>query len=87
MSSIKQLPSDVVARIESSAAIASLNIVILGLLKNSLDAGAQHTRVVVDYSKGSCSVIDDGLGIPPSEFQRGGGLGKLHCGRFISGIW
>jgi DNA mismatch repair protein MLH3 len=80
MSAIKQLPSDVVARIKSSAAITSLNVVILGLLKNSLDAGAQQIKVFADYSKGSCSVIDDGLGIPPAEFQKGGGLGKLHCG-------
>jgi DNA mismatch repair protein MLH3 len=82
--SIKQLPSDVVAQIKSSIAITSLNSVILGLLKNSLDAQCSKISLSVDYRRGNCSVEDNGLGIAPAEFLEKGGLGKLHCkGRLI----
>lgn len=77
--SIKQLPPDVVAQIESSIAISSLNSVILGLVKNSLDAQCSKVNISVDYRKGNCSVEDNGLGIAPTEFLEDGGLGKLHC--------
>jgi len=77
--SIKQLPSDVAAQIQSSIAIASLNSVILGLIRNSLDAQSSKINISVDYRRGNCSVEDDGLGIAPAEFLESGGLGKLHC--------
>ena len=77
--SIKQLPPDVVAQIKSSIAITSLNSAILGLLQNSLDARAVQINISVDYRRGNCSVEDNGLGIPPTEFSEGSGLGKLHC--------
>lgn len=32
----------------------------------------------VDYSRGSCSVEDDGSGIFSADFEADGGLGK-HC--------
>jgi DNA mismatch repair protein MLH3 len=35
--------------------------------------------ICIDYLRGSCSVEDNGLGIPPAEFKPSGGLGKLHC--------
>ncbi|KAB5583511.1 putative MLH3 protein [Coniochaeta sp. 2T2.1] len=76
--SIKQLPPDIVAQIKSSIAITSLNSVILGLLKNSLDAKALKINISVDYRRGNCSVEDNGLGIAPTEFLEVGGLGKLH---------
>lgn len=77
--SIKPLPEDVVAQIKSSVLITSLNNVITGLVKNSLDAEATKVNIAVDYSRGNCSVEDNGVGIPPSEFQDDGGLGHLHC--------
>ncbi|KAI1741111.1 hypothetical protein F4680DRAFT_81182 [Xylaria scruposa] len=76
--SIQPLPNDVIAQIKSSTTITSLNGVVCGLFKNSLDSGATKVAVSVDYVRGSCSVEDDGLGILPAEFSPGGGLGKLH---------
>ncbi|KAL1882357.1 hypothetical protein VTK73DRAFT_1916 [Phialemonium thermophilum] len=76
--SIKPLPEVVAAQIKSGVVVTSLNSVVLGLVKNSLDAGASIVHVSVDYRRGSCCVEDDGHGIAPSEFQQGGGLGKLH---------
>ena len=77
--SIQPLPSDVVAQIKSSAAISSLNSAACGLLQNSLDADASKISISVDYTRGNCSVEDNGLGIPPADFKEDGGLGKLHC--------
>ncbi|PVH81788.1 hypothetical protein DL98DRAFT_514439 [Cadophora sp. DSE1049] len=76
--SIQPLPPDVVAQIKSSITITSLNGVVCELVKNSLDANASKVDISVDYSRGSCSVEDDGLGILPSEFQTTGHLGKLY---------
>ncbi|KAI9732686.1 MAG: DNA mismatch repair protein [Claussenomyces sp. TS43310] len=76
--SIRPLPSDVVAQIQSSVAITSLNAVVVELIKNSLDASSQKIDVSVEYPRGNCTVEDDGLGILPSEFQANGGLAKLH---------
>ncbi|KAL0940416.1 vacuolar membrane protein [Colletotrichum truncatum] len=76
--SIKPLSEDVIRRIRSSAIITSLNGVVCGLIKNSFDAGATKINITIDYSRGSCTVEDDGLGIPPSEFRETGGLGKLY---------
>ncbi|RSL63321.1 hypothetical protein CEP51_013332 [Fusarium floridanum] len=75
---IRQLPQDVVDKIKSSVNITSLNGVACGLLANSLDAGAFKVNISIDYSRGNCTVEDDGLGIPPDEFKDAGGLGKLH---------
>ncbi|KAI1481405.1 hypothetical protein F4774DRAFT_375221 [Daldinia eschscholtzii] len=76
--SIQQLPEHVIAQIKSSTAITSLNSVVCGLVKNSLDAEATKITVSIDYIRGNCSVEDNGLGIPPEEFKPTGGLGKLH---------
>lgn len=75
---ILPLPAEVSAQIKSSAAITSLHSVVLGLVKNALDAEARRIDVSVDFQHGSCTVEDDGYGIPPSEFSELGGLGKLH---------
>lgn len=77
--SIQPLPGDVIAQIKSSAVITSLNGVVDGLLRNSLDAGATKINISIDYSRGNCSVEDNGLGIPPACFRKDGGLGKLYC--------
>ena len=74
--SIQPLPPDVVAQIRSSTTITSLNVVISELVKNALDAAATKISVDVDYGRGGCVVEDDGMGILPSEFAGGGGLGK-----------
>ena len=76
--SIRALPANVVAQIKSSATITHLNGVVLELLKNSLDADARTVTITVDFQRGGCTVEDDGCGIPPAEFQDGGGLVKLH---------
>jgi DNA mismatch repair protein MLH3 len=76
---ILPLPAEVVAQIKSSAAITSLNGVILGLLSNSLDAGAVRVDIGVDFRRGGCTIEDDGAGISPAEFREDGGLGKMHC--------
>ena len=80
---ILPLPAEVAALIKSSSAISSLNHVILGLLENSLDAGAKKIDISVDSLRGACTVEDDGDGIAPTEFLDNGGLGKpyreLHC--------
>ncbi|TVY28348.1 DNA mismatch repair protein [Lachnellula hyalina] len=76
--SIQPLPPDVIAQIKSSIAITSLNGVLRELVKNSLDASSTKIDISVNYARGSCVVEDDGLGILPSEFREGGGLGKLY---------
>ena len=76
--SIRPLPTEVAKQINSSTEIPSLNSVIVGLAKNSLDAGAQKIEIDVDYGRGSCTVEDDGCGIPPAEFSENGGLAKSH---------
>lgn len=76
--SILPLPADVAKQINSSVAITSLDDVIIGLTKNSLDAGARKIDVEVDYYRGACAVEDDGQGIPTSEFLDEGGLAKRY---------
>ena len=61
--SIQRLPEDVIGQIKSSI----------------FDSRATKINVSVDYARGNCSVEDNGLGIPPTEFRPDGGLGKLHC--------
>ncbi|KAL7815679.1 hypothetical protein V8C26DRAFT_401230 [Trichoderma gracile] len=74
--SIRPLPEDVVGKIRSSSTITSLNGVVCGLVKNSLDAGATKVNIVVEYGRGNCIVEDNGLGIVPGDFAEDGGLGK-----------
>jgi DNA mismatch repair protein MLH3 len=77
--SIRPLPEHVVAQLKSSTAIVSLTGAVVELLKNALDAGASKIEAAVDFGRGGCTVEDDGLGIAPSEFREGGGLGQLYC--------
>ena len=78
--SILPLPAGVAAQIKSSATIPSLASVVIGLISNALDAKACKIEISVDFGKGTASVEDDGLGIPPKEFAETGGLGKLYRG-------
>ena len=75
---IQPLSPKVAKQIESSISIASLNNVLIGLVKNSLDAGSSQLDIDVDYGRGSCTVEDNGCGIPPSEFSDQGNLAKPH---------
>ncbi|KAL8827126.1 MAG: hypothetical protein Q9191_003374 [Dirinaria sp. TL-2023a] len=83
--SIAPLPTEVAKQISSSVTITSLDHVIIGLVKNSLDAGARKIDVEVDYRRGACTVEDDGQGILAFEFLEGGGLAKpYHTSRSSS---
>lgn len=75
---IAPLPPQVIALIKSSICITSLNGVIVELVKNSVDASAKKINIQVEAARGRCVVEDDGLGIAPTEFERQGGLAKLH---------
>ncbi|KAE8321678.1 hypothetical protein BDV39DRAFT_185383 [Aspergillus sergii] len=75
---IEPLPPEVVAKLESSTSITHLNGVIVGLVKNALDANAHTVSVMVDFQRGGCKVDDNGDGILPTEFKPDGGLGKAH---------
>jgi DNA mismatch repair protein MLH3 len=79
MPAILPLPVETQLQLKSSVALNSLNDVIIGLVKNSLDAQAQRIHIDFDYSRGNCCVDDDGVGIPAVEFEAGGGLGLMHC--------
>jgi len=76
--SIQPLSPKVIAQIQSSVAITSLNDVVCELTKNALDAQCFKIKISVNYSQGSCTVEDDGHGILPAEFHDGGGLGKAY---------
>ncbi|KAF2742013.1 hypothetical protein M011DRAFT_472593 [Sporormia fimetaria CBS 119925] len=82
---IALLPADVASQLKSSATISSLSHVVLELLKNALDAGSTKVEGTVDFQRGDCTLEDDGLGITPSEFEDGGGLGRLyHTSKYYS---
>ncbi|MCJ1279706.1 DNA mismatch repair protein [Puttea exsequens] len=75
---ILPLPPQVAAQLTSSASVPSLLSVVLGLVENSLDAGAQKIDISVDFARGAASVEDNGIGIPPREFLEDGALGKSY---------
>ncbi|KAG8622816.1 hypothetical protein KVT40_009327 [Elsinoe batatas] len=75
---IQALHPSVAAQIRSSAVITDVAEVVLGLLENALDADASRIDISVDFTRGGCTVQDDGCGIPPQEFQEGAGLCQLH---------
>ncbi|RMZ79147.1 hypothetical protein DV738_g3514, partial [Chaetothyriales sp. CBS 135597] len=74
--SILPLPQSVQAQLRSSIQILTLADVVEGLVRNSLDAAATSLEVEVDFSKGFCSVGDNGVGIPANEFRDGGNLAQ-----------
>lgn len=77
-SRIEPLSAKDIAQIKSSIAITSLQDVVLGLLCNSLDADATKIEVQVNFGRGSCTVEDNGTGIPATEFEEHGGLLKCY---------
>ncbi|KAA8649178.1 hypothetical protein EYZ11_007431 [Aspergillus tanneri] len=82
---IEPLPSEVVEKLKSSTSITHLNDVIVELVKNALDANANTVYVTADFKRGGCIVDDDGDGIPPTEFESNGGLGKsYHTSKLFS---
>jgi DNA mismatch repair protein MLH3 len=80
-SSLRILPlqPEDVAQIKSSINITELEDAILGLLCNALDAEATKIEIDVQADRGSCTVTDNGLGIPEHEFLEDGGLLKVYC--------
>lgn len=76
---ILPLPPDVAAQIKSSTTITAIKDVVLGLLRNSIDACSTQIIVTVDPARGSCVVRDDGTGIAAAEFEVDGGLGQPFC--------
>jgi DNA mismatch repair protein MLH3 len=80
---IKPLPPSVISQIKSSLSITSLYGTILGLVENSLDAGASRIDVSLSFHRGNCIVEDDGQGIHPDEFSTSGGLGmRYHSSKY-----
>ena len=76
MGPIRPLPKEVAEQINSSTSISSLHQVVCGLLENALEAQADVIDVSVDFQLGSCTIEDNGVGIPPNEFEVDGGLCK-----------
>ncbi|GIZ44153.1 hypothetical protein CKM354_000735900 [Cercospora kikuchii] len=76
---ILPLSAEAVAQIHSSKHITTLQGVVCSLLENSLDAGADKVSISVDWTRGNCSVEDNGTGILSEEFLENGGLGRMHC--------
>ncbi|EGP83135.1 uncharacterized protein MYCGRDRAFT_50452 [Zymoseptoria tritici IPO323] len=76
---ILPLSPDAIAQIHSSKHITTLQGVILSLLENCLDAASTKVDITVDWKRGSCTIEDNGDGIPPNEFAEDGGLGKMYC--------
>ena len=75
---ILPLSEDAISQIHSSKQITSLPGVVLALITNALDADATKVDISVSFARGSCTVEDNGCGIPPAEFAEHGGLGKMH---------
>lgn len=76
---ILPLSPDVAAQIRSTSTIISLEDAVMGLLQNSLDAGASRITILVSFRRGGCTVEDNGSGILPFNFSESGRLGETHC--------
>ena len=76
---ILPLATDVVTRIQSTTAIVNLEDAVVGLLHNSLDAGASKITILISIGKGGCTVEDNGCGILSDNFAENGKLGQPHC--------
>lgn len=61
--SIQRLPDLVSAPIQASARITCLGDVVLGLLRNAVDADATTIDIELDLFRGACRVSDNGSGI------------------------
>ena len=75
---ILPLSENAISQIHSSKQITSLSGVVLALVSNALDADATKVDISVSFGRGSCTVEDNGRGIPSAELAEHGGLGKMH---------
>ncbi|KZT35571.1 ATPase domain of HSP90 chaperone/DNA topoisomerase II/histidine kinase [Sistotremastrum suecicum HHB10207 ss-3] len=64
MPEILLLPEKTRTRLRSTQIITSLPQLISELLQNALDAGAKHVDISIDCDEWTCTVRDDGVGIP-----------------------
>lgn len=76
LSRIETLPGDTVSKLRSTVQINSLQDVVVGLLKNALDAGASTISISVRLDRGHCVVEDDGSGIHPGDLQADSAFGE-----------
>lgn len=81
-SPIRPLSAEVVARLRSTLTISSLSDAVAELLQNSLDAHARSVRININFSRSSCVVEDDGVGISPNDLPLIGTLNGLDNLRF-----
>ena len=72
---IQPIPSTVAVQIKSSTNVNSLADVVIGLLRNSLDAGATTINLETDFEKCCCFCEDDGEGIDVYDLGPEGLLG------------
>ncbi|KAG0671529.1 DNA mismatch repair protein [Maudiozyma exigua] len=75
VSSIKNLPSDVLNKLQSQVHVPTLSSAINELIQNSIDANASSINVVIDTQTLSFQITDDGEGISPSDMTQ---IGKEH---------
>lgn len=75
---IAALRPDIAVYIQSTITIISLTDVVIGLLRNSLDAGTSDISISLDLTRRACVVEDNGCGIPQESFRPEGGLCKPH---------
>lgn len=73
------LDPDIQTRVTSSIQIVSLRHVVIGLLENSIDAGATEISIKLDFKRGFCSVEDNGCGIATRELVDDSQLAKQFC--------
>lgn len=79
MPEILLLPEKTRTRLRSTQIITSLPQLISELLQNALDAGAKHVDTSIDCEEWTCTVRDDGVGIPREGLKilsRGGEEGR-----------
>ena len=63
MERIQSLPHETRTRLRSTQILTSLPQLVSELVQNSLDSGAFHIDIGLDFAEWSCWVRDDGVGI------------------------
>lgn len=68
--SIKAIDTASIRQITSAQVVTDLNSAVKEVVENSLDANAKNIEIkIFDYGKDRVEIIDDGDGIPKSEFE------------------
>lgn len=68
--SIKAIDSASIRQITSAQVVTDLNSAVKEVVENSLDANAKNIEIkIFDYGRDRVEIIDDGDGIPKSEFD------------------